>query len=118
MRAVAQQGAGALLCMASPVFFRQRAELGEAAIANRMPAIGRFAEAAENGMLISYGSGPADTQRRAADYIHRILKGARPSDLPMEQPTKFELIVNLKTAARLAVTVPPSTLLRADRVIR
>ena len=56
MRAVAQQGAGALLCMASPVFFRQRAELGEAAIANRMPAIGRFAEAAENGMLISYGA--------------------------------------------------------------
>ena len=118
MRSAARQGAGALLTLASPVFFRQRAELGEAAVANRLPAIGPFAEAAENGMLICYGADLPDTHRRAADYLHRILKGARPSDLPMEQPTRFELIVNMKTAEKLGVAVPPATLLRADRVIR
>jgi putative ABC transport system substrate-binding protein len=118
MRAAAgRQQADALLGLASPIFFRQRAELAEMAIKNRLPAIVPFREAAEAGVLMSYGASLPNMLRRAAEYIDRILKGARPADLPMEQPTKFELVINLKTAKALGLTISPSLLQRADQVI-
>ena len=116
-RVAVRQGAGALLGMASPVFFRQRVELAQVTIKHRLPAIVPFREAVEAGVLMAYGANLPDTHRRAAEYVDRILKGARPADLPMEQPTKFELVVNLKTAKALGLTIPPSLLLRADQVI-
>ena len=118
MKAAVRQGAGALLGLASPIFFRQRTELAEIAIKNRVPAIVPFREAAEAGVLMSYGASLADMLRRAAEYIDRLAKGAKPADLPMEQPTKFDLVINLKTAKALGLTIPPSLLLRADYVVQ
>jgi putative tryptophan/tyrosine transport system substrate-binding protein len=117
MRTAAQQQAGGLLGLASPIFFRQRAELAEVAIKNRLPAIVPFREAAEDGVLMAYGASLPDMLRRAAEYIDRIFKGARPADLPMEQPTKFELVINLKTAKALGLTIPQTLMLRADQLI-
>jgi len=117
MRAAVRQQASALLGLASPIFFRQRAELAGTAIKNRLPAIVPFREAAEDGVLMAYGASLPDMLRRAAEYIDRILKGAKPADLPMEQPTKFELVVNLKTAKAIGLTIPQSVLGRADHVI-
>jgi putative ABC transport system substrate-binding protein len=117
MRAAVRRGAGAVLFMASPVFFRQRAELAGMTIKHRLPAIAPFREVAEAGVLMSYGANLPDTHRRAAEYVDQILKGTKPTDLPMEQPTKFEFVMNLKTAKALGLTVPPSLLLRADQVI-
>lgn len=88
------------------------------AIKNRLPAIVPFREAAEAGVLMAYGASLPSMLRRAAEYIDRILKGARPADLPMEQPTKFELVINLKTAKALGLTIPSSLLLRADHVVQ
>jgi putative ABC transport system substrate-binding protein len=118
MRTAAQQQAGGLLGLASPIFFRQRAELAQVAIRNRLPAISPFHEAAEDGVLMAYGASLPDMLRRAAEYVDKILKGARPADLPMEQPTKFELIINMKTATALGLTIPQSVLLRADQIIQ
>jgi putative ABC transport system substrate-binding protein len=118
MKAAIRQQAGALLGMASPVFFRQRAEMAEMAIKNRLPAIVPFREAAEAGVLMAYGPSLPDMLRRTAEYVDRILKGTKPADLPMERSTKFELVINLKTAKTLGLTVPPSLLLRADHVVQ
>jgi putative ABC transport system substrate-binding protein len=109
--------AGALLGTASPVFFRQRAELAASTIKHRLPAIVPFREAADAGVLMSYGASLPDMHRRAAEYVDRIFKGAKPADLPMEQPTKFELVINVKTARALGLTVPSSLLLRADHTV-
>ena len=117
LRAALRLQAGALLGLASPIFFRQRVELAEAAIKHRMPTIVPFQETAEAGALMAYGASLPNMLRRAADYVDRILKGTKPADLPMEQPTKFELVVNLKTAKVLRLTIPPSLLARADQVI-
>jgi len=117
MRKAAQQPAGGLLGLASPIFFRQRTQLADAAIKHRLPAIVPFRESAEDGVLMAYGASLPEMLRRAAEYIDKILKGARPGDLPMEQPTKFELIINLKTAKALGLTIPQSLRVRADQLI-
>src|SRR5262249_6930354 len=100
------------------VFTAHRAAIVELASKARLPAIFAQARVVEEGGLMSYGPSFVDLYRRSAGYVDKLLKGARPSDLPVEQPTKFELAVNLKTAKALGITIPESILLRADEVIR
>jgi len=101
----------------SPVFYQDRERVIDAAARHRMPSMFGFREFVEAGGLVSYGPSLAGMYRRAADYVDRIARGAKPADLPIEQPTKFELILNLKTARTIGVTLPTSILLRADEVI-
>ena len=105
----------ALMVTSSP--FGRTAAGAEAALRHRLPSIGTYRPYAEAGYLMSYGPDTSDMFRLAADYVDKILRGAKPADLPVQQPTKFELIVNLKTAKMLGLTVPPSILARADEVI-
>ena len=115
--AMARKGAGALLVVVDPVFGLHRTRLVDLAAKSRLPPIYGVREYAETGGLMSYGTDPRDNFRRAATYVDKILKGAKPADLPVEQPTKFELVINLKTAKALGLTIPPSLLGRADQVI-
>ena len=108
---------GGVVVAGSPVFFRDRARLQALLIQHRLPASGTLAYA-DAGSLISYGPDLLDFFRRGADYVDRILRGARPADLPVEQPTRFELSINAKTAKTLGITVPPEVLARADTVIQ
>ena len=94
-----------------------RALIVDFATRTRLPSIFYYRESVELGGLMSYGVNLTDNFRRAATYVDKILKGARPADLPVEQPTKFELVINLKTAKALGLTIPPSLLLQADQVI-
>jgi ABC-type uncharacterized transport system substrate-binding protein len=101
----------------SPAFSRQRARLAELAVKHHLPGIYEDKGYVDAGGLMSYGPNFPDLYRRAASYVDRILKGAKPGDLPIEQPTKFELAINLKAAKALGLTIPQSLLLRADQVI-
>jgi putative tryptophan/tyrosine transport system substrate-binding protein len=107
----------ALFVANSPSFMRDRKRIIELAAKQRLPAMYEWAEQVEDGGLMSYGSSQKWVSRRVAVYIDRIFKGAKPGDLPIEQPTKFELVINLKTAKALGLTIPPSLLQRADQVI-
>jgi putative ABC transport system substrate-binding protein len=108
---------GAVCVLATPIFESYRRRLVNLAAQNRLPTVYAFRGWAEDGGLMSYGPDIADNFRRAATYVDKILKGARPADLPVEQPAKFELVINLKTAKALSLTIPPSLLARADQVI-
>ena len=116
--AMARERAGALLVVTDPVFIPHRAQLVHLAAKNRLPSIFTQKADVEAGGLMSYGPNFPDMYRRAATYVDKILKGAKPADLPVEQPTKFELVINLKTAKALGLTIPPSLLTRADEVIQ
>ena len=118
LAAVVQEGAEALFALASPVFFLGRDRIVPLAGQYRLPTMFPARAWVEAGGLMAYGANHADMYRRAAYYADRILKGHTPADLPVEQPTKFELIINLKTAKTLGITVPPSLLLLADEVIQ
>jgi len=110
--------AGALLISEHPFLFSPRARVPELVAKHRLPTMVSFREFVEAGALMSYGANLADLYRRAAGYVDKILKGANPADLPVEQPTKFALVINLKTAKALGLTIPPSVLGRADEVIQ
>ena len=109
--------AGALMVISDNMFFAQHRRIVELATRHGLPTIFDTTNFVEAGGLMSYGADLTDLFRRAADYVDKILKGAKPSDLPVEQPTKFELVINLKTAKALGLTIPPSLLVRADAVI-
>jgi len=109
---------GALMMVSGSVAIPQRTEIGALAAKNRLPVIYQRREYVEAGGLLSYGVNIADMDRRAAYYVDKILKGAKPADLPVEQPKKFELVINLKAAKEIGLTIPPNVLARADRVIR
>jgi len=113
---LAKEGAQALVVMPGPSFNNERRRIVKLALAQRWPIIAASGFAAE-GALLSYGFDPSATYRRAAYYVDRILKGAKPSDLPIEQPTRFELVINLKTAKALKLEIPRDLAVRADRVI-
>ncbi len=110
--------AGALTVLPSTMFLIERRRLVDLAATNRLPALYSAREFVDAGGLIAYGANFAASYRRAATYVDKILKGAKPGDLPVEQPTKFELVINLKTAKALGLTIPPSLLGQADEVIR
>jgi ABC-type uncharacterized transport system substrate-binding protein len=117
-RAATKGRADALLALQSAVLLPQRTQLADLAVKSRLPAMYQASEYVEAGGLMTYGVNVNDLFRRAATYVDKILKGAKPADLPVEQPTKFELIINLKTAKQIGLTIPPNVLARADKVIR
>jgi|SRR5713226_1211407 len=110
--------ADAALVLGAPVLISQRKKIADLMVKNRLPATYNVAEYVEAGGLMSYGVSVIDLYRRAATYVDKILKGAKPSDLPVEQPTKFEFIINLKAAEQIGLTIPQTVLYRADKVIR
>ena len=109
--------AQAVMSTQSPFFWRQRSQIAQLALKHRLPSLSGEPTAAEAGALLFYGPDVMEGCQRAAKYVDRILKGAKPADLPVEQPTKFDLIINVKTAKALGLRVPPSLLLRADKLI-
>jgi len=116
--ATIKENANALLVFPDPVTMRHRKEIAEFAAKNRLASVFGFKEYVESGGLMSYGPSRDEPQRRIAVYVDKILKGAKPADLPVELPMKFEFVINLKTAKQIGLTIPPNVLARADRVIR
>jgi putative tryptophan/tyrosine transport system substrate-binding protein len=110
--------AGAFLMMPNPIFQTNRRGIAALAASNRIPAMYPYSSLVDAGGLMSYGANLADTHRRAATYVDKILKGAKPADLPVEQPMKFEFIINLNAAKQIGLTIPPNVLVRADKVIK
>jgi putative ABC transport system substrate-binding protein len=117
-RTASKGRAEAILVLGGPVLNSHRTQIADLAAKNRLPAIYARREYVEAGGLMSYATSNADLDRRAAMYVDKILKGAKPRDLPVEQPTKFELIINLKAAKQISLTIPQKVLARADRVIK
>jgi len=117
-KTMARARAQAVLVLGSPLFFTERQHVAKLAMAHRLPATADAREYAEAGALMSYGANYEDLYRRGAIHVDKILKGAKPADLPVEQPTKFELVINLKTAKALGLTIPQSILVRADEIIQ
>ena len=116
-KAIERGRAEALIVLPSPMFYSERRRVAQLAARHRLPAIYEVKEYIDEGGLASYGPSFPDMYHRAATYVDRILKGARAGELPMEQPTKFEMVINLRTAKALGLTIPPSLLQRADQVI-
>ena len=116
--AVIRESAGGLIVLSDRLFFTVRGRIAEFAAKHRVPTIHYAKEFVEAGGLMSYGPNTTDMYRRAAILVDKILKGAKPADLPVEHPTKFDLVINLKTAKALGITIPPSILFRADKVIK
>jgi len=110
--------ADAFLALGSPIFALQRKQSADLAVKNRLPGIHDRREFVDDGCLMSHATNFADLSRRAATYVGKILKGAKPADLPVEQTKTFEFIINLKAAKQIGLTIPPNVLARADRVIR
>ncbi len=117
-RAASKGRVDAVIVLAGPVFVSQRPQIAELAVKSRLPAIFSDGRYVEDGGLMAYGVSVTDLDRRAATYVDKILKGAKPGDLPVEQPTKFELVINLKAAKQIGLTIPPNVLVRADKVIK
>ena len=113
-----RDGAQALITITGPLINTQQRQVLDFAAKNRLPAMYQESEWVKAGGLMSYAPNYTDLYRRAADFVDKILKGTKPADIPVEQPTKFELVINLKTAKQIGVTIPSSVLARADRVIR
>jgi putative ABC transport system substrate-binding protein len=116
--AMTSEHANALVVIPSGLFFSHRRQLAALAVQHRLPTMFLEREFVEAGGLMAYGPSLADLSRRAATYVHKILQGAKPADLPVEQPTKFELVINLKTAKELGLTIPPTVLFQADEVMK
>jgi len=112
-----KQRPDALITVEDPLTFNYQKRIADFALANQLPSLHGVREFVVAGGLLSYGANVADLYRRAASYVDKILKGAKPADLPVQQPTKFELVINLQTAKTLGLTVPPMLLARADEVI-
>ena len=103
---------------ATPLMFTNRKRIKAFALTSRLPWVGDNTASVDAGGLMSYGADLTDTYKRVAYYVDRILKGAKPADLPVEQPTKFEFVINLKTAKQIGVTIPPEVLARATKIIK
>jgi putative tryptophan/tyrosine transport system substrate-binding protein len=114
---IVKESLQALIVLTDPIFYSQRSRIVALAARNRLPAMYFFREFVQEGGLVSYAPSDTDLFRRAATYVDKVLKGANPRDLPIEQPTKFELVINLRTATELGVTIPPTLIARADEVI-
>jgi putative tryptophan/tyrosine transport system substrate-binding protein len=117
-QAAVKERANALITITSAKLFLQQKRIADLAIKNRLPSMYQGTAWVESGGLMSYSTSDLDMYRRAATYVDKILKGAKPAELPVEQPTKFEFAINLKTAKQIGLTIPPSVLARADRVIK
>jgi putative ABC transport system substrate-binding protein len=115
--AMTRERAGALVILPDVLFLSQRRQIADIATKRHLPTVYGVAEYAEAGGLMAYGASHLDLVRRAATFVDKILKGAKPGDLPIEQPSKFELVINLKTAKAVGLSIPQSILLRADQVI-
>jgi putative ABC transport system substrate-binding protein len=118
LEAASRGRVGAVLLLSSPLVFRYRAEIGALAIKKRLPAVSMFVEFAAAGGLMAYGPSLREAFRRAGGYAGRILQGAKPADMPVERPTKFELVINMKTAKTLGLAIPQPLLTRADQVVQ
>jgi putative ABC transport system substrate-binding protein len=115
---ILKERARALLVLADRLFLHHRVRIMDFATKHRLPGVHAYVELVEAGGLMSYGPSYAGMHRRAAYFVDRILKGTKPADLPVEAPAKFELVVNLKAAKQIGVTVPPEVLYRADKIIK
>ena len=117
-QAASKGRADAVFVLSGPVLNSHRKQVVDLALKSRLPAIYNFPDFVDAGGLMTYGVSQSDLSRRAATYVDKILKGAKPADIPVEQPTKVELVINLRAAKQIALTIPPNVLARTDKVIK